>query len=180
MKVEARLTDNEAVLLSYLLLYEIKTSYDLVKRLKASPLRIMSPEAGAVYPIIKKLAAKGLLTGERVAQKTRPDKTVWSVTDEGCRLFQQWAAEPVPSEKYTHSRPLFEMKLIHSMGMPSEIKLAFLVGQLEVLKTFHAETVAYCRFQPSRGEIVDRMMGNAVKILENDIDLLTDAIRLNS
>src|SRR5215470_10508246 len=51
---------------------------------------------GQLYPLLRKLAEQGLITGQHVEQEDRPDKRVFTTTETGQRELMAWLDEPVP------------------------------------------------------------------------------------
>ena len=51
-----------------------------------------------IYPELSRLAVLGLVTYEPVKQDNRPDKKVYSITNEGHEALQEWAVAPTEPE----------------------------------------------------------------------------------
>src|SRR5579864_5123503 len=50
---------------------------------------------GQLYPLLRKLADQHLIAGERVEQEDRPDKRVFTLTEEGEQDLCEWLEQPV-------------------------------------------------------------------------------------
>jgi DNA-binding PadR family transcriptional regulator len=71
--------------------YELKAAFD----------RSVGPHRGALnighlYQVLDRLSRDGLATSHRVAQDTRPDRTVYEITDAGRQELEHWLSEPSP------------------------------------------------------------------------------------
>jgi PadR family transcriptional regulator, regulatory protein AphA len=57
-----------------------------------------------IYPLLTKLEQEGFLTYVQVAQTGKPDKKIYSLTEKGLKLLQQWVpespAEPVMRDEF--------------------------------------------------------------------------------
>src|SRR5438552_10980619 len=69
--------------------YEIKSSFEQSVGPQWGELNI-----GHLYQVLDRLVRGGLVTRQHVAQATRPDKTVYQLTDEGQRELDRWLAAP--------------------------------------------------------------------------------------
>ncbi len=75
--------------------------YDLCRELRDRLVGIWTLRTSHIYALLAGLEKDGLVHHERVAQETRPDKKVFSVTDKGKEVFLAWARSPV-----THVRDM--------------------------------------------------------------------------
>ena len=71
--------------------YELKAAFD----------KSVGPHRGALnighlYQVLDRLSRDGLATSHRVAQDTRPDRTVYEITEAGREELSRWLAEPSP------------------------------------------------------------------------------------
>jgi DNA-binding PadR family transcriptional regulator len=83
------LTTTEAALLG-LLRTRPMSGYDLQKDVERSVGYFWSPAKTQIYATLPKLVAAGYATQERVAQATRPDKTIYAITDAGREALREW------------------------------------------------------------------------------------------
>lgn len=83
------LTDLEGAVLAEIAKRGATTSYVVARAFAASPSEYWSGSAGAVYPLIKRLAARGLLAAQADAdgKRTRLD---YRVTDAGRAALEDW------------------------------------------------------------------------------------------
>jgi len=71
--------------------YELKAAFD----------KSVGPHRGALnighlYQVLDRLLRDGLATSHRVAQDSRPDRTVYEITDAGREELNGWLAQPAP------------------------------------------------------------------------------------
>ncbi len=57
-----------------------------------------SPAQSQIYTELRRLDSAGYVEGRRVAQDGRPDKTMYSLTDDGRAALRAWAQTPVVDE----------------------------------------------------------------------------------
>jgi DNA-binding PadR family transcriptional regulator len=69
--------------------YEIKSSFEQSVGPQWGELNI-----GHLYQVLDRLVRAGLVTRRHVQQTTRPDKTVYRLTDDGEQELERWLAEP--------------------------------------------------------------------------------------
>lgn len=76
------------------------SGYELHKVAGRSVGFIWAPARSQLYAVLKRLAADGLVRGRRVAQRDRPDKQLFSITDAGRAELRAWLdrVEPIEPE----------------------------------------------------------------------------------
>ena len=77
-----------------LLIFKPRTGYDLYKRAEQATFLLESATLRRIYPTLKRLAEEGLVEYEVEPQEGKPDRKVYSVTDEGEAAFMAWLREP--------------------------------------------------------------------------------------
>jgi DNA-binding PadR family transcriptional regulator len=85
---------------------------------------------GQLYPLLRKLAEQQLIIGERIEQEDRPDKRVFTLTEQGERDLQAWLDGPVSLQ--IGRSPLFLRYLVLSLVRPTE-RAVFLSQQRRLL-----------------------------------------------
>lgn len=111
------LTTTEAALLG-LLRKEPMSGYDLRKDAERSVGYFWAPAKTQIYATLPKLVHAGFATQERIAQKARPDKTIYAITDEGREAVREWVEEaPLDAG---HGRNLILLKLYLGEGADPE------------------------------------------------------------
>lgn len=69
--------------------------YDLCRDLRERLGEIWGLRTSHIYALLSGLEKDGLVRHDRVDQETRPAKKVFSITDEGRRVFLEWLRSPV-------------------------------------------------------------------------------------
>lgn len=85
------LTELEAYLLAQVARHAPVTAYDLRALLMSSPVATISSSAASVYPIVRRLKARGLLTSERVTGDGRRTERL-RATPSGLEATRAWLA----------------------------------------------------------------------------------------
>jgi len=104
------------------------SGYDIKCFLKSLSWLIDSPSFGSLYPALHALLENGLVTVEVVARQDKPPKKIYSITDAGRRVLQEWIDQPVPPGV---SLKAFLMRLI----LASNLSRAGLVAHLQQRRT---------------------------------------------
>lgn len=86
---EKPLTDLEGAVLAEIAKRGVATSYVVTRAFAASPSEYWSGSAGAVYPLIKRLLARGMVTAQADADGKRP-RLDYSLTDAGRAAMEEW------------------------------------------------------------------------------------------
>ncbi len=71
-----------------------KTGYDLRKVFEERTSHFWSESLGQVYPTLRRLYEEGLVVREVQKQDARPDRIVYSITEEGHAELVLWIAQP--------------------------------------------------------------------------------------
>jgi DNA-binding PadR family transcriptional regulator len=71
--------------------------YDLCRELKERLGEVWKLRTSQIYALLAALESDGLVRHDRVDQKARPTKKVFSITDEGRLVFLVWVRSPVMS-----------------------------------------------------------------------------------
>ena len=89
---DTELTELEGVALAVVARTGAMTAYAVKEVLAASPSRFWSGSAGAVYPLMKRLSERGLLTPSGTATGRRA-ATAYTVSRKGSRILKRWFAD---------------------------------------------------------------------------------------
>jgi PadR family transcriptional regulator AphA len=95
------LTTTEAAILGLLGLGEL-SGYDLSRNVETGIGMFWSPAQSGIYAVLPRLVDKGCATARTVAQKRRPDKQVYRITDQGREALRRWieSGPPEPDPAY--------------------------------------------------------------------------------
>ena len=92
------------------------SGYEIKKAFEDSPVGdFMEASYGSIYPALTKLTDEGLVTCDERAQEGRPDKKVYSITDQGRETFLA-AMSSAPSEDKYRSEFAFMMLFADEMS----------------------------------------------------------------
>lgn len=111
----------EFALLGLIRLHEGVTGYELNQIIKKSTGFLISTSLSRIYPALKKLHEKGLVSFNDIPLKNRPTKKVYNITPTGDAALQAWLREPVKCD--LDFKPFF-LKMAFSPLMDKEIILA--------------------------------------------------------
>jgi len=82
-----------------LLQFRDMTSYDVKKAIENSTAFFYNASMGSIHPALKKLETSGSLTSTSVVENGRAKK-IYSITDQGRKVFANWLSEGLPLEKF--------------------------------------------------------------------------------
>ncbi len=71
------------------------SGYDIKKTIEISTGNFWSESYGQVYPILKQVTEEGLALCHTTKQDGKPERYVYTLTDEGWRQLRQWLTEPI-------------------------------------------------------------------------------------
>jgi DNA-binding PadR family transcriptional regulator len=119
----AALTDLEGAALAEIASRGTATSYAVAQAFERSPSEFWSGSAGAVYPLIKRLAARGLLEAS-AASAGRRERLDYRITEAGREALEAWLLDAKRASGMGFD-PL-RTRLIHLHLVPPERRQAFL------------------------------------------------------
>jgi DNA-binding PadR family transcriptional regulator len=93
---------------------------------------------GQLYPLLRKLAEQHLIAGERIEQEDRPDKRVFTLTEDGAHELGQWLEEPVPPK--VERSPAFIRFIVLALVRRDQLQ-DYLQGQRRLLLEFIGQLV---------------------------------------
>ena len=79
------------------------SGYDLKKVFDTSVQHFWPADQSQIYRTLSRLSEAGLVEVQVVEQEDRPDRKVYSITDEGRQELRGWLAKPLPLEKARHA-----------------------------------------------------------------------------
>ncbi len=93
------LATTEAGVLGLLALEGERSGYDLSKQAERSVGHVWAPTKSHLYAVLRRLSAEGLVSARQVAQRGRPDKQLYRLTDAGHAALQGWLDEAPPGDR---------------------------------------------------------------------------------
>jgi len=77
-----------------MLTYQPMSGYDMKKMSDHSIGHFWNENYGAIYPVLRRLEEEGLVTKVRHEQEGAPARNVYSITEDGRRVFEDWLRRP--------------------------------------------------------------------------------------
>jgi PadR family transcriptional regulator AphA len=98
----AELTTTEAAVLALLAIEGERSGYDLSKLVAKSIAHVWSPARSGLYAVLPRLDRARLVRGRVVAQATRPDRRLYTITRKGKETLDAWleTVEPGATESF--------------------------------------------------------------------------------
>ena len=147
--------------------YQPMSGYDLKQFTDRSTSNFWHAELSQIYVTLKSLEKEGLISSSAVAQSSRPDRRVYTITPAGQQALNEWLREPFTSiDQY---KDTLLLKLFFSARLERESILA----QLRIQRGLHQKLV-----DTFQSETADQIAQTAEKVPELRKDaLLWDATR---
>jgi DNA-binding PadR family transcriptional regulator len=134
------LTDHEGTFLSLVLRIQPATAYQVTKIYEDSPVSNFNTSKGKIYPLIRRLAERGLLAKQPIAGDGRGAEEL-SCTAEGRKAVREWARQVRPTHLLLDD-PL--RTKVQSFGLLSrDEQIQWIVQVKEQLHAKLAELEAY-------------------------------------
>jgi PadR family transcriptional regulator, regulatory protein AphA len=115
------------------------SGYDMKKLIERSIAHFWNESYGQIYPILNRLAAEGLAARKQQRQRGKPDRHVYSLTEEGRQELAAWLELPA---RYEPVRSELLLKLFLGGAGPAANSIAQLehyqARQRELLATYDA------------------------------------------
>lgn len=111
--------------------YSSLTGYELKQRMDSSTNNFWNANLSQIYTSLKSLEEDGWVKSKIQAQDDKPDKRIYTLTDEGLNSLKAWLEEPITDPEQRKST--FLLKLFFSAKVDKETSLA----QLRVSKNLH-------------------------------------------
>ena len=109
-----------------LLSYESMTGYDLNKEFNGSLGHFWQAKASQIYRELDAMERSGWLTSERVIQDEKPNKRVYSITEQGKAEFLEWLSSLDPMKNTPRMRSPFLMRVFFGGELDKERTLELL------------------------------------------------------
>jgi PadR family transcriptional regulator, regulatory protein AphA len=114
-----------------------ESGYSLKKRFSTSPAGVYQPSPGAMYPALRRLVARGLLSVEETVSRGRRELRLYHVTEAGRAVHLDWLRQPVDPATVVSDLGMHLMRFAMMEGqLETEEVLAFLKGLADALDGF--------------------------------------------
>jgi PadR family transcriptional regulator, regulatory protein AphA len=97
--------------------------YDLYQYLSTGVGTIWALGISQVYALLGRLEAAGLASHQRHAQEKRPDRKIFTLTDEGERIFKEWVGQPVQHVRDLRLEFLSKLHFAREIGRGAAARL---------------------------------------------------------
>lgn len=125
-------------MLQYVLLgilsYQSMTGYQVKSFMETSTAHFWYAKQSQLYSTLKKLEERGFLTSEIEEQQDRPDRRIYTITDEGRQELETWLAQPMTELEQTKDTLL--LKLFFSARLEKGTILAQLRVQRALMEQY--------------------------------------------
>ena len=114
-----------------------RSGYDIKKLIERSIAHFWSESFGQIYPILRRLAAEGLVARRRERQAGKPDRHVYTLTPRGLAELQQWLARPARPEPF-RSELLLKLFLGGRVSVQDSVRQVaqYRAAQAQLLATY--------------------------------------------
>lgn len=134
--------------------YGSMTGYDLAKAFNSSVKFFWHAQASHIYLELGKLEQKALVTCELVMQTEKPNKKLYSITEDGKRAFLHWLCSE--SDGFSKGgKDAFLMRVFFSGASSPEQSIALLNVFVEDSKKYLSEMEGVPRSVESYGKLVE-------------------------
>ncbi|MTI79661.1 MAG: PadR family transcriptional regulator [Firmicutes bacterium] len=131
-----------------LLSYKSMSGYDLNKVFNESINHFWSAQLSQIYRVLGNLEDKGYVSSQVEHQEGRPDKKIYSITDEGKKEFRNWMNDN-PEQLLSPIRDEFMIRIFFSSLLPKEET----IFQLERYNKQAQELLKHCH---SEDQVIDK------------------------
>lgn len=119
------------------------SGYEIRKSLESGPIgKFTDAGFGSIYPALRRLRDEGLILGKQEAQESRPDKTVYSITQKGKLALLDALAESPGAERL---RSDYMVRLFFAHLLPARTVEHLIDDRI----AFYHDKIAHMRDVPS-------------------------------
>lgn len=83
-----------------LLMHHSLSGYDMKHKMETILAYFNNASFGTIYPMLGKMEKEGLITKESVIQEGRPNKNLYSITEEGRSQFKKYMYSPIEDNEF--------------------------------------------------------------------------------
>ncbi|MEZ2661164.1 PadR family transcriptional regulator [Aneurinibacillus aneurinilyticus] len=158
-----------------MLMKEPLSGYDIKQNFEELFSYFFDASYGTIYPTLSKMENQGYITKEKVSQKGKPDKNLYSITEAGKELFLSYLESPL-EEDVIRSDMLMRLYFGHfadEMGVMKWFEQAIQQKQ-RVLELLEQD---YERFKGKLSVTQEMCIEYGLKQHQLNIDMLQDALQ---
>jgi DNA-binding PadR family transcriptional regulator len=94
-----------------------RSGYDLCQLFAATPMARFSSSPGAIYPALKQLDARGLVTGTRERAASLRPRQVYRPTRAGLAALTAWVSKPVTRDEVIFDADMLMLRFVFMDGL---------------------------------------------------------------
>lgn len=132
------------------------TAYEIAKPFVESQSSYWSGSAGAIYPLVKRLEKKGLLSGEVVTWSSRR-KRVFTITPDGLRELRAWLSPPFPGAAGAATFDPIRTRLSFIEALPARQRPKFFDDAERVIREQLAILEEHEKSEREKGDVVSAL-----------------------
>lgn len=121
------------ILLGLINLHPRVSGYELGQIINVSTSFFSPIHLSQIYPSLKKLNQQDLAEYEKVAQENKPDRKLYSLTQDGLDALNAWLTEPFAFELSRACMDMYTTRLILMGHLPAQTIIAYLDSGIEYL-----------------------------------------------
>jgi DNA-binding PadR family transcriptional regulator len=170
------LTDFEQILLG-LLAGSPSCGYELKKLFAATPAVVYQPSSGALYPALRRLERRGLLSAEQAPSAGKRRQRRYQLTPAGQAAHASWMRQPVEPSTIGADLGTHLMRFVMAEGVlsPEEV-LSFLDQLASALEGFIATIADYLETAPLPGCHPRLALRHGVEVHQASLDWVRSAM----
>ena len=163
--------------------YGPHTGYELKKVFDVSVAHFWNAELSQIYPTLKNLESEGLVEMKVDVQADRPNRKVYTITEDGRRELLEWLAAPAEAEQFRE--PLL-IKVFFASALSKQELIAVLRHRAEELQRSVAAFERGCSIIENFAEAIGLQrealfwgltVDSGIKHSQASIEWIEDAIR---
>lgn len=161
---ERTLTDFEHILLGLIVASPV-SGYDLKVFFAETPAIVYEPSSGALYPGLRRLEHRGLLTSEVVPSAGRRSRRVYRATPAGQAVHDAWLRAPVPVATIGRDLGTHLMRFVMAEAVLTREEILELLTALEgALEHFIQDMERYQRTHSGPGQHGRLALGHGIAV----------------
>ncbi|MBI9049197.1 MAG: PadR family transcriptional regulator [Anaerolineaceae bacterium] len=158
-----------------------KTGYDLQRKVEKTIQHFWPSTQSQIYRTLKDLEQMGMISSSVEIQSAKPNKKIYTITEDGVDELQQWLSNPIPVQ--THRNQSL-VQIFFSSGVAAEKIVTNLEHYKQELTTrlrfLHSDEVSASIQLGKEGKeqlLYELIVENGIRLLTCEIDWANDAIK---
>ena len=170
------LTDFEQILLG-LVARTPSSGYELKKFFLTTPAIVYQPSSGALYPALRRLERRGLLSAEALPSSGRRTQRRYQLTASGRTAYVRWLRQPVDPATVGADLGMHLMRFVMAEGVLDHGEvLSFLCDLAAALEAFVAAIADYLAETPMPGRHPALALSHGIVVHQASLDWVRGTI----